>query len=159
LEERIEQGRFREDLFFRINVVTLRIPPLRERPEDIALLADHFLKAFRKKTGKSIKRLSPEALAALRKHSFAGNVRELENAIEHAFVMCHEREIRLEHLPSSITRESGVINGVTRQKVNEREVIAESLRRNRGNRSKVAEELGIHRSTLWRKIQMYRLDG
>jgi PAS domain S-box-containing protein len=159
LEERIDQGRFREDLYFRINVVTLRIPPLRDRPEDIALLADHFLKMFRKKTGKPITRLSPGALAALRKHSFAGNVRELENAIEHAFVMCHEHEIRPEHLPPSIIRESSAVNGVTRRKVNERDVIAESLRRNKGSRSKVAEELGIHRSTLWRKIQMYRLDA
>jgi DNA-binding NtrC family response regulator len=139
--------------------VTLHIPPLRERPEDIPLLADHFLKVFRKKTHKPIDRISPAAIAALRRYTFAGNVRELENAIEHAFVMCHDREIREEHLPLSISRHSGTVNGVTPRKVNEKEVIAEALRRNHGNRSRAAEELGVHRSTLWRKMQMYRISA
>ena len=159
LQQRIEEARFREDLYFRINVVTLQIPPLRKRPEDIPLLADHFLKTFRRKTRRSIEQISPEAIALLRKHSFAGNVRELENAIEHAFVMCHDRAIQPEHLPLSITRASGAVNGVTPRKVNEKEVIAEALRRNKGNRTRTARELGLHRSTLWRKMQVYRLDG
>ena len=103
LAERIENGTFREDLYFRVNVVELRIPPLRDRPEDIPLLVDHFLKKFRKKTHKSIERVSPDALATLRRYTFPGNVRELENAIEHAFVMCHSDEIQVSHLPAGIT--------------------------------------------------------
>jgi PAS domain S-box-containing protein len=157
LDSCIARGSFREDLYFRINVVTLHIPPLRERPEDIPLLADHFLKVFRRKTHRSIDRISPAAIAALRRYTFPGNVRELENAIEHAFVMCHDREIQEMHLPMSITRASSPVNGVTPQKINEKEVIAEALRRNHGNRARTADELGVHRSTLWRKMQMYRI--
>jgi PAS domain S-box-containing protein len=159
LEQAIERGVFREDLFFRINVVELKIPPLMERPEDIPLLADHFLKKFRKKTRKGIARLSPEALGMLRRYSFPGNVRELENAIEHAFVMCHSDTIEPEHLPVSIMRRSAVVSGVSPGKRNEKDVIAEALRRNHGNRAKTARELGIHRTTLWRKAKMYGLDA
>ncbi len=157
LQERIERGTFRDDLFFRINVVNLRIPPLKDRPADIPLLADHFLKKFRRKTRKSIRRVAPEAVSALRRYSFPGNVRELENAIEHAFVMCHDDEIQLPHLPPSITREAERVHGVTREKKSEREVIAEALERHGGNRSEAARELGIHRSTLWRKLKTYGL--
>ena len=157
LQGRIEEGTFRSDLFFRINVVNLRIPPLKERPADIPLLADHFLKKFRRKTRKSIRRVAPEALAAMRRYSFPGNVRELENAVEHAFVMCHGDEIQLQHLPPSITREAERVSGVTREKKSEREVIEETLRRHDGNRTEAARELGIHRSTLWRKLKSYGL--
>lgn len=159
LLERIDEGTFREDLYFRINVVELRIPPLRDRPEDIPLLADHFLKHFRKKTGKPIERIAPDALAALRKYDFPGNVRELENAIEHAFVMCHEPGIRTEHLPLSITRRSRSVPGVTPGKKNEKEVIVEALSRAGGSRTEAADELGMHRSTLWRKMKGYGIEG
>ncbi|MEJ2217911.1 MAG: sigma 54-interacting transcriptional regulator [Gemmatimonadota bacterium] len=159
LEQSIEQGGFREDLYFRINVVELKIPPLRERPEDIPLLVDHFLKMFRKKTRKSINRVSPEALGSLRRYSFPGNVRELENAIEHAFVMCHSDTIEPEHLPASITRKVAAVAGVSPGRRNEKEVIAEALTRNRGNRAQTARELGMHRTTLWRKAKLYGLDG
>jgi transcriptional regulator with PAS, ATPase and Fis domain len=159
LLERIEEGTFREDLYFRINVVELQIPGLRERPEDIPLLADHFLAKFRKQTGKAIEQIAPPALAALRKYDFPGNVRELENAIEHAFVMCHGSVIDVEHLPESITRRSRAVPGVTPGKRHEKEVIAEALARAQGNRTRAADELGIHRSTLWRKMKSYGLDG
>ncbi|MFC1662329.1 sigma-54 interaction domain-containing protein, partial [Gemmatimonadota bacterium] len=159
LQEAIAAGTFREDLYFRINVVDLCIPPLRERPADIPLLVDHFLKKFRRKTRKSIRRLAPDALAALRRYSFPGNVRELENAIEHAFVMCHDEEILPQHLPAVITREGDIVTGVTPHKSGEREVIAEALRRHGGNRTRAAEELGIHRTTLWRKAKVFGLDG
>jgi transcriptional regulator with PAS, ATPase and Fis domain len=157
LEEAIASGSFREDLYFRINVVGLEIPPLRERPADIPLLVDHFMKKFRKKTRKSVRRIAPDALAALRRYAFPGNVRELENAIEHAFVMCHEEAIRAEHLPAVITRQGATTHGVTADPRSEKEVILEALRRNKGNRTKAAEELGIHRTTLWRKAKSYGL--
>lgn len=158
LQQSIERGAFREDLYFRINVVELKIPPLRERPEDIPLLVDHFLKLFRKKTRKSIDRVSSEALATLRRYAFPGNVRELENAIEHAFVMCHSDTIERAHLPASITEKSAAVTGVSPGRRHEREIIAEALRRNRGNRVQTARELGMHRTTLWRKAKMYGLD-
>jgi PAS domain S-box-containing protein len=153
LEQAIAGGTFRRDLFYRINVVNMNIPPLCERPEDIPLLVDHFLMVFRKKSGKAIERITPEALSALRRHPLPGNVRELENAVEHAFVMCHGPEIRLEHLPPHITSQvlpHGVSRGETR---NEKEIILETLRRYNGNRSLAAVELGMHRSTLWRKMK------
>jgi transcriptional regulator with PAS, ATPase and Fis domain len=159
LDAAIASGTFREDLYFRINVVGLDIPPLRERPADIPVLVDHFMKKFRRKTRKSIRRVAPGALVALRRYSFPGNVRELENAIEHAFVMCHDQEIRAEHLPVTITRQSTASREVTPGKRDEKEVILEALRRNQGNRTKAAEELGIHRTTLWRKVKGYGLDG
>jgi transcriptional regulator with PAS, ATPase and Fis domain len=157
LEEAIASGTFREDLYFRINVVGLEIPPLRERPADIPLLVDHFMKKFRKKTRKSIRRVAPDALSALRRYAFPGNVRELENAIEHAFVMCHSEAIRADHLPAVITRQGAVTNGVSTSRGSEKEVILEALRRHGGNRTKAAEELGIHRTTLWRKAKSYGL--
>jgi len=159
LRKCIEQGTFREDLYFRINVVELRIPPLRDRPNDIPILSDHFLRRFQRKTGKPIERFSPEAIATLRKYAFPGNVRELENAVEHAFVMCHGKEIMPRHLPVTIIRGSDMVNGVTPGKKHEKDVIIETLHRHQGNRTRAAQELGFHRSTLWRKMKIYRLDA
>ena len=123
-----------------------------ERPEDIPLLVDHFLVAFRKKNGKPIERITPEALALLRRHPLPGNVRELENAIEHAFVMCHGNEIKPEHLPPHIAVEAVCSNG-NGHTTDEKDLILEALKRYRGNRSKAAAEMGMHRSTLWRKMK------
>jgi transcriptional regulator with PAS, ATPase and Fis domain len=153
LETAIEDGRFREDLYYRINVVNLDIPPLRERPEDIPLLVNHFIKIFKKKSRRPIERISPEALAVIRQHPLPGNVRELENAIEHAFVMCHGAEIGIEHLPQHIISRSVPVNGNYSRKLNEKDIIMEALRRYNGNKVKTARELGMHRSTLWRKIK------
>lgn len=152
LESAIAEGTFRRDLYYRINVVNIGIPPLCERPEDIPLLVDHFLVAFRKKSGKPIERIAPEALALLRRHPLPGNVRELENAIEHAFVMCHGSEIKPEHLPPHIAAEAVCPNGNSHT-TEEKDLILEALKRYRGNRSKAAAEMGMHRSTLWRKMK------
>ena len=152
LESAIAEGTFRRDLYYRINVVNIGIPPLCERPEDIPLLVDHFLVAFRKKNGKPIERITPEALALLRRHPLPGNVRELENAIEHAFVMCHGNEIKPEHLPPHIAVEAVCSNG-NGHTTDEKDLILEALKRYRGNRSKAAAEMGMHRSTLWRKMK------
>jgi len=152
LEQAVANGAFRQDLYYRINVVKLSIPPLCERPEDIPLLVEHFLAAFRKKTGRPIERVSPEALAILRRHTLPGNVRELENAIEHAFVMCHGSEIKPAHLPQHITSPAPARNG-NGHSLSEEEVILQTLRRYDGNREKTATELRMHRSTLWRKMK------
>jgi PAS domain S-box-containing protein len=158
LETAIEGGRFREDLYYRLNVVNLDIPPLRERPEDIPLLVNHFIKIFKKKSRKPIERIAPEALAVIRQHPLPGNVRELENAIEHAFVMCHGAEIGIEHIPQHIVSRSIPVNGYYSRKQNEKDIILETLRRYNGNKAKTAKELGMHRSTLWRKIKIMGID-
>jgi len=155
----IENGHFREDLYYRINVMDITIPPLRERPEDIPLLVNHFIRKFRKKSRKPIERIASEALAVIRQHPLPGNVRELENAIEHAFVMCHEAEIAIEHLPPHIVSRSvpvGAENGD--HKKSEKAIILETLRRYSGNKIRTAKELGMHRSTLWRKMKTMGID-
>jgi len=152
LEQAIAHGTFRQDLYYRINVVSLAIPPLCERPEDIPLLVERFLADFRKKSGKPIERVAPEALAMLRRHPLPGNVRELENAIEHAFVMCHGTEITPDHLPPHITSPVQPRNG-SGPSLTEDDMILHTLHRYHGNRSMAAAELGMHRSTLWRKMK------
>lgn len=158
LKQEIEKNKFREDLFYRINVMNIKIPPLKERPEDIPLLVNHFLRMFKKKNRNTVEKISPEALGILMKYSFPGNVRELENAIQHTFVMCRNGEILPEHLPESITDEHYISKNVKEKSKDERELIIESLRRNKGNKSKAAVELGMHRSTLWRKIKELRVN-
>ena len=153
LKNEIEKNKFREDLYYRINVMNIKVPPLKDRPEDIPLLVDHFLKLFKIKNKNTIERISPEALKVLRKYSFPGNVRELENAIQHTFVMCRNGVIMPEHLPESILDEYLISKDVSNKVEDEKEVILETLKRNNGNKSKAAVELGMHRSTLWRKIK------
>jgi len=155
LEEEIAAGRFRKDLYYRINVVNVRIPSLQDRPDDIPLLANHFLREFNKRRRKNIASISPRALAALRKYPFPGNVRELENAVEHAFVMCHDDCIEPAHLPTQIAAHGETVSGITNGKRSEKDVILEALHRHGGNRTLAAEELGVHRSTLWRKLKSY----
>jgi PAS domain S-box-containing protein len=158
LEEMIAAGEFREELFYRVNVVNVSIPALKERPEDIPLLTDHFVSKFRERRGKNIVRVSPEVIALLRRYDFPGNVRELENAIEHAFVMCRGEEILVEHLPTKIQASVRMSGRPAVTERSERAIIEESLTRNSWNRQLAARELGMHRSTLWRKIRQYRLD-
>jgi PAS domain S-box-containing protein len=148
----LRSGRLREDLYFRINVLTVELPPLRERREDIPLLVEHFLNKLAAKTGKPIRSISPRAIGCLCRHSFPGNVRELENAIEHAFVMCQGETIEAEHLPMRIC-EGSEPHGPGPEAPDEWRLIEQALRRHRGNRTRAAEELGMHRSTLWRKLK------
>ena len=158
LKQEIEKNKFREDLYYRINVMNIKIPPLKDRPEDIPLLVNHFLRMFKKKNRNAVEKISPEALGILMKYSFPGNVRELENAIQHTFVMCRNAVILPEHLPESITEEHFISKNVIKESRDEKELIIESLKRNKGNKSKAAIELGMHRSTLWRKIKELRVN-
>ncbi|MBD3219128.1 MAG: PAS domain-containing protein [candidate division Zixibacteria bacterium] len=155
LATEIKNGRFRKDLYYRINVVDIKIPALSERPEDIPLLVNHFIQVFKQKTRRAVKRMSPEAMNMLRKYAFPGNVRELENAVEHAFVMCHGEEIKPHHLPHNITDDHVESNGISPVSSSEKKIIQEALQRNGGNKTRTARELGVHRSTLWRKIKTY----
>jgi len=154
LHQLVRDSKFREDLYYRINVVRLQLPPLRDRKEDISLLTHHFIERFNSLLGRSVAGISQEALATLMLHDWAGNVRELENALEHAFVMCQDEMINAEHLPSRIRLEgkfSGKGAGLT-LKACEKQVIVEALERNQWKKVKTATELGIDKNTLRRKI-------
>ena len=159
LEKRVEKKKFREDLYFRINVIKLALPTLSERKEDIPLLANHFIEQFNHLTGKKIVAMTREALAALMLYNWPGNVRELENAIEHAFVLCRGELIRLQHLPERFIPENDTMlvpTGLTLKEV-ERHAVHQALERNQWKRMATARELGIDKNTLRRKIKRYGL--
>ena len=162
LKELVAAGTFREDLYYRMEVFKLLLPPLRDRREDIPLLAEHFVDRFNHLKGKDIVGLSHEALAVLMEHDWPGNIRELENAIEHAFVLCRGGLIELHHFPQRLREFSGVkgsfLTGLTLAELEAR-VIAEALARNKGKKTAAARELGINKTTLWRKMKRLRLDG
>jgi len=157
LAKLVRKGVFREDLFYRINVVRIELPALRDRREDIPLLIEHFVSKFNRLHGKGILGVSDEVLSHLMEYSFPGNVRELENIIEHAFVLCRGNLIEIEHLPPSVRGEEGFRNRSLRQGLTlremERVLIQDALRRHRGHRTAAARELGIHPSTLFRKMK------
>lgn len=151
LVHRIEKGFFRADLYYRINVVRIEIPPLRDRLDDIPLLINHFLQKKRRATHNSVRNIDPEVYAILKNYSFPGNVRELENIIEHALVMCHDDCIQPSHLPHHILEESQAHPPVAAK--NERELILSTLEQCEWNRTEAAQRLGMHRTTLWRKLK------
>ncbi|GBC80960.1 Transcriptional regulatory protein ZraR [bacterium HR10] len=156
LEALVAEGRFREDLYYRLNVFSITIPPLRERREDIPLLAEHFLKKFAQSMNKPILGISPEALALLERYDWPGNVRELQNAIERAVLVCRGREIRPEDLPLQVNEARGQPVGKTLAEV-ERQHIQRILQETRWNISQAARLLGIDRVTLYNKIRKYQL--
>jgi transcriptional regulator with PAS, ATPase and Fis domain len=157
LNKLVEDGSFREDLFYRINVIRLDLPTLRERREDIPLLIDHFIGRFNRLQGKDVIGVSDGVLALLMKHDYPGNARELENIIERAFVLCRGGMIETRHLPPELGQDSERSPGSASTGMTLRELesvhITDALRRNAGNRKAAADELGIHPSTLFRKIK------
>jgi len=157
LDQRVQDEAFRQDLYYRINVMRLKLPTLRERRGDLPLLVEHFVSKFNAMQGKNITGVSQRAMLVLMQHEYPGNVRELENTIEYAFVLCPGGLIEVYHLPpelhdGSSSEVSEEIGHVTLQ---EMEVmhITETLRRHQGNRDAAAKALGIHRATLFRKIK------
>ena len=153
----VKKGNFRQDLYYRINVVKMNLPPLRERKEDIPLLIDHFISRLNRLQGKNINGVTQEVMAVMLAHDYPGNIRELENAIEHAFVLCDSNTIDLVHLPENMTFKSQTglkTNDIhTTVKAVTAQTILEALRRNKNNRLKTAQALGIHKSTLYRKMK------
>lgn len=161
----VESGEFREDLFYRLNVVRITLPPLRERTEDIALLANAFLKELAEENGKPIHEITHEVMRALHAHRWPGNVRELRTAIEHGVVMSNGSKITLRHLPSVFrngdsstgTNHLGAIHS-NQDRFNlasaERQIISEALAHTRGNKTEAAKLLGISRRTLQRKLKV-----
>ena len=153
----VEKEAFRLDLFYRINVIRIELPPLRRRMEDIPLLVEHFVKKLNRIRGKAVSGVSQSSLEVLMAHDYPGNIRELENIIEHAFVLCSEGEIQPECLPPSLTRRSPLAAEECKPcpdplKSAEINAIMDALKRNDYNRKAAAEELGIHKSTLFRKM-------
>lgn len=163
LSKLVNEGKFREDLFYRLNVVKIELPPLSKRREDIPLLIDAFVKKFNAKTGKQITGLSDEALRLLLKHDYPGNIRELENIIEHAFVLCKGNQIDVDCLPKELTanlEKTDISDSIQEEspfQKAEAEIIEKTLKKHDGNRSQTAQELGIDRTTLWRKMRKYGL--
>ena len=157
LSKLVSDGRFREDLFYRIHVVQIDVPPLMERREDIPLLVDHFIANRNLLHDQEITGLSKEALSLLVHHDFPGNVRELQNILEHAFVLCRAGTIEPCHFPPDLIRSTAreLIDPrhTMNLKVIENSLIREALAKHRGNRALAAKELGINLSTLYRKIQ------
>jgi PAS domain S-box-containing protein len=161
LETLVKEAKFREDLYYRIHVVKLVLPPLRNRKEDIPLLTEHFVRKFCRLSGKEIQGLSPEVMPLLMSHDFPGNIRELENIIEHAMVVCKDDVIGIDHLPDYLYQKAASLKG-TREKIvswddMERSFVYEALKRNHWNRAATATQLGIHPTTLWRKMKRLHL--
>ena len=159
LEEEIAQGRFREDLFYRLNVVHIQVPPLRDRKDDIPLMLNAFLDEFNRENNKSITGFDSRSRSALYKYDWPGNIRQLRNCVESAVVMCSGNEITLEDLPPTVrgAAELNVIQvpvGITMAEA-EKIIIQQNLASNQGNKSKTADILGIGRKTLHRKLEEY----
>ncbi len=163
LEALLANGSFREDLYYRLNVFPIYLPPLRERQTDIILLAEHFLRKFSLENHKKVSRLSAPAIDLLMQYHWPGNVRELENAIERAVLVCDEDTIRTIHLPPSIQtldRSDGRKNlslAAAREKL-EKEMIIEALRLTRGNQTQAAEYLDTSLRILGYKIKAYNIN-
>ncbi len=156
LAELVRQGKFREDLFYRIRVIRLKLPALRERREDIPLLVDRIVAKFNRLQEKDIAGVSEEVLVRLMEHDYPGNVRELENIIEQAFVLCRGGWIELHHLPPELrpaAAQAGRASGSTSLRSMEKHLIEAALARHHGNRTQTARDLGIDPSTLYRKLK------
>jgi len=165
LSRLVNEGKFREDLFYRINVVKIDLPPLSQRREDIPLLIETFIHKFNTKMGKQITGVSDQAMRSLMRYDYAGNVRELENIMEHAFVLCRGNLIDTDCLPKELTEEQvkrelseTLLSKGTPFGRAEAEIIERTLKKYGGNRIRTAQELGLNRTTLWRKIKKHGLD-
>jgi PAS domain S-box-containing protein len=161
LAQLVREGKFRDDLFYRIRVIYLEIPPLRERREDLPLLIDHLVAKLNRLQGKDIAGVSQEVLVRLMDHGYPGNVRELENILEQAFVLCRGGLIELQHLPAELRPPAEVSSSpaATNLRVAEQHLIETALERNHGNRWRTAHELGIDPSTLYRKMKAQGISG
>jgi two-component system response regulator AtoC len=167
LEQMVKAGTFREDLYYRLHILEIHLPPLRERPEDIPLLAQTFLREFAKELGKDIKDFTAEALETMINYPWPGNVRELRAALEHAVVLCRGDRISVRDLPP-VTRSAAASAEVPQRlltqndltvKEAEKQLIARALKEANGNRTQAAAKIGMSRRTLHRKLHSYHLEG
>jgi two-component system response regulator AtoC len=167
LEQDVKNGAFREDLYYRLNVLSIKIPPLRDRAEDIPLLCDHFVQRFNRSLNKKITRIAPAAMSRLLEYPWPGNVRELENAIERALVLVEGDVLLPEHFPSDLGQQMAgntpdmLFDGFSlkaAQKMVEEKLITRALKETRGNRTQAARLLEISHPSLLTKIKLYNID-
>ncbi len=161
LAELVEKDKFREDLFYRLNVVKVQMPALRERKEDIPLLAENFLQRYRMQHDRVVTAISPEAMETLLLYHWPGNVRQLENALEHAIVLCRDGLIRPENFPTDITtviQQGGESLTEAGPQSLDRESLLKALESSGWNRSRAARRLGVNRTTIWRKMKEYGIE-
>jgi len=169
LKEEIKKGTFREDLYYRLNVVPITLPPLRERRDDVFLLADHFIDKYSKKMGKEIDSLSEEARMLLLKYAFPGNIRELENMLERAIALIKGRVIQAQDLPEEVCGQTSPIQAICEKirgakpltqavSLFEKDYIQSILEKTKGKKGQAAEILGISRKTLWEKIKELEIE-
>ena len=162
LLKEVKEGRFREDLFYRVSVFPIFLPPLRERREDIPLLITHFLEKFNKEMGKAIDNIAPQTMKVLLNYYYPGNIRELRNIIEHAFICIKDNTILPEHLPGELLREGERFNITTSQAssldIVEKEWILRVLEETGWKYAETARRLGISRTTLWRKVKSFGIE-
>ena len=156
LEEAIRRGSFREDLYYRLNVIPIHLPPLRERREDIPLLTRYFMAKYGKKMGKDVRRIAEDALQALVWYPWPGNIRELQNMVERALVVAETDEIRKEDLPIELLGIAEEAHKDLSLKSVERNHIFHVLKLTGGNRKEAARELGVNAATLWRKLKSFQ---
>jgi two-component system nitrogen regulation response regulator GlnG/two-component system response regulator HydG len=172
LWKEIGLGKFREDLFFRINVVRLHVPPLRERPEDIPVLIRYFMEKYNKEYNKNVSRVSEDVLSVLGHYDYPGNVRELENIVKHSVIFSENGIITKADLPSGIP-ETALLEAPKKEETGERQIlgdgfqtiaavekrlISETLQKTKNNHTMTAKKLGVSRSTLWRKMKEYGIE-
>jgi transcriptional regulator with PAS, ATPase and Fis domain len=159
LKKLIRKALFREDLYYRLNVVSISLPPLRDRRDDIILLAEHFLRKFNQRMGNQVKEICPEALRLLMSYQWPGNVRELENAIEHAFVLVKGNVLTANLLPAEIRSKAAPTenSGSSRATYVTKEALRTALVKAGWNKAKAARILGVTRTTVWRNIKKYDL--
>jgi DNA-binding NtrC family response regulator len=164
LAEQVKAGKFREDLFFRLRVVEINLPPLRDRAGDVPLLAQSFLREFARENDKKVHEFTADALQLLMQHSWPGNVRELRTAIEHAVVLCRGEKITARDLPASLRTGAAAESPAAQQnaltlKEAERQLMERALKETGGNRTLAARKIGMSRRTFHRKLHLYGLEG
>ena len=158
MKEAITEGKFREDLYYRLNVIEVKLPPLRERYEDIPMLIDHFSRVFNKNYNKNIDGVSDEVLEQFIYYLWPGNVRELEHAIERAFVLCRNQTIQLEHIPTAIRDYTRIKKRTLIKRTDDDpDEILRALEKTDWNISKTARLLGISRWTMYRRFEKYNI--
>lgn len=160
LTKEIANGHFREDLYYRINIINIHLPPLRDKLSDMPLLIDHFIKKFNIQFSKKINGISQEVFEIFSKYRWTGNIRELENVIEHSFILCNQKIINISHIPSYLIKTDQTTHNTFLDSPignAEKEIILNCLNRNQWNKKKTAFDLKIDTSTLWRKIKKYNI--
>jgi transcriptional regulator with PAS, ATPase and Fis domain len=160
LKEKIRRGEFREDLYYRLKVVEISMPPLRERREDIPLLVEHFLEKFNKKLSRDIVSVSSDVQKIFMEYPWPGNIRELEHTMEHAFVLCHQKTILVDHLPflfKEFLKQKAFFQ--KRAKIDEQQTLLDALKKAGWSKKRAARLLGISRTTLYRKMRKHYISG